>query len=50
VGVEQLSDSELLGLVAQGDEVALRELVERHSAWLLSAQEWSEDVTFTASQ
>ncbi len=33
--VQQLSDSELLGLVAQGDEAALRELVERHSAWLL---------------
>jgi len=33
--VQQLSDSELLGLVAQRDEVALRELVERHSAWLL---------------
>ena len=33
--VQQLSDSELLGLVALGDEAALRELVERHSAWLL---------------
>jgi RNA polymerase sigma factor (sigma-70 family) len=33
--VQQLSDSELLGLIAQGDEAALRELVERHSAWLL---------------
>ncbi len=30
-----MSDSELLGLIAQGDETALRELVERHSAWLL---------------
>ena len=35
MGVQQLSDSELLGLIAQGDEAALRELVERHSAWLL---------------
>ena len=33
--MQQFSDSELLGLVAQGDEAALRELVERHSAWLL---------------
>jgi len=33
--VKHLSDSELLGLIAHGDEVALRELVERHSAWLL---------------
>ncbi len=33
--VQHLSDSELLGLVAQGDEAALRELVGRHSAWLL---------------
>ena len=33
--VQQLSDSELLGVIAQGDEAALRELVERHSAWLL---------------
>ena len=33
--VQQLSDPELLGLVAQRDEAALRELVERHSAWLL---------------
>ncbi len=33
--MQHLSDSELLGLVAQGDEAALRELVERHSAWLL---------------
>jgi RNA polymerase sigma factor (sigma-70 family) len=33
--VQQLSDAELLGLVAQRDEAALRELVERHSAWLL---------------
>ena len=33
--VQQLSDSELLGLVAQRDEAALRELVERHSGWLL---------------
>jgi RNA polymerase sigma factor (sigma-70 family) len=35
VFVQQLSDSELLGVIAQGDEGALRELVERHSAWLL---------------
>jgi RNA polymerase sigma-70 factor (ECF subfamily) len=33
--VEQLSDTDLLALVAEGDETALRELVERHSAWLL---------------
>ena len=33
--MQQYSDSELLGLIAQGDETALRELVERHSAWLL---------------
>ncbi len=33
--MQQFSDSELLGLIAQRDEVALRELVERHSAWLL---------------
>ncbi len=33
--VQQFSDSELLGLVAQRDEAALRELVQRHSAWLL---------------
>ena len=33
--MQQFSDPELLGLVAQGDEAALRELVERHSAWLL---------------
>jgi RNA polymerase sigma factor (sigma-70 family) len=33
--VETRSDAELLGLVAEGDSVALRELVERHSAWLL---------------
>ncbi len=32
--VQQWSDSELLGLVAEGDELALRELVERHAAWL----------------
>lgn len=30
-----LSDAGLLGLVAERDEAALRELVERHSAWLL---------------
>ena len=35
VYVESLSDVQLLGLVAGGDELALRELVERHSAWLL---------------
>jgi RNA polymerase sigma-70 factor (ECF subfamily) len=34
VSVQHLSDAELLGLVAQRDEAALRELVERHSAWL----------------
>lgn len=33
--VQHLSDAELLSLVAQGEELALRELVERHSAWLL---------------
>ena len=33
--MEKLSDAELLGLVALRDELALRELVERHSAWLL---------------
>ena len=33
--VEGLTDVQLLGLVAEGDELALRELVERHSAWLL---------------
>lgn len=33
--VETLSDVQLLGRVAEGDELALRELVERHSAWLL---------------
>ncbi len=33
--MQHLSDCELLGLIAQGDELALRELVERHSAWLL---------------
>ncbi len=33
--VQTISDSELLGLVAKRDEAALRELVERHSAWLL---------------
>jgi RNA polymerase sigma factor (sigma-70 family) len=35
VVVETLSDVQLLGLVAEGDAPALRELVERHSAWLL---------------
>jgi RNA polymerase sigma factor (sigma-70 family) len=35
VFVKQFSDVDLLGLIAQGDEAALRELVERHSAWLL---------------
>lgn len=30
-----MSDLELLAQVAQGDEAALSELVERHSAWLL---------------
>lgn len=33
--VETLSDVQLLSLMAEGDELALRELVERHSAWLL---------------
>lgn len=33
--VQHLSDCELLDLVAQGDEAALRELMDRHSAWLL---------------
>ncbi len=33
--VETLLDVQLLGLVAEGDELALRELVERHSGWLL---------------
>lgn len=33
--MQHLSDAELLGLIAQGDEPALRELVERHTAWLL---------------
>jgi RNA polymerase sigma-70 factor (ECF subfamily) len=33
--VQLLSDLELLGLLAQRDEAALRELVERHSGWLL---------------
>jgi RNA polymerase sigma factor (sigma-70 family) len=32
--VKTLSDEQLLGLVAAGDTLALRELVERHSAWL----------------
>jgi len=35
VFVQDLSDADLLGLIAQGEEPALRELVERHSAWLL---------------
>jgi RNA polymerase sigma-70 factor, ECF subfamily len=33
--VQHLTDVDLLSLVAQGDEPALRELVERHSGWLL---------------
>lgn len=33
--VEFLTDAQLLGLVAEGEERALRELVQRHSAWLL---------------
>jgi RNA polymerase sigma factor (sigma-70 family) len=33
--VQQLSDSELLGLIAQRDEAALRELMDRHTGWLL---------------
>ncbi len=32
--MQQLSDAELLALVARQEEPALRELVERHSAWL----------------
>jgi len=35
VFVQQLTDADLLGLVARREEPALRELVERHSAWLL---------------
>ncbi|QLQ09318.1 MAG: RNA polymerase sigma factor [Nocardioidaceae bacterium] len=33
--MRHLTDSELLGLVADRDEPALRELVERHTGWLL---------------
>src|ERR1700710_1664044 len=33
--MQAMSDAELLALVARGEESALRELVERHSAWLL---------------
>jgi RNA polymerase sigma factor (sigma-70 family) len=33
--VQVRSDVDLLAQVAQGEEAALRELVERHSAWLL---------------
>lgn len=33
--LSDLSDTGLLALVAERDEAALRELVERHSAWLL---------------
>ena len=33
--LSDLSDAGLLGLVADRDEAALRELVERHSSWLL---------------
>lgn len=33
--VQALSDAQLLGLVGEGDQRALRELVERHSAWLM---------------
>jgi RNA polymerase sigma factor (sigma-70 family) len=33
--LSDLSDTGLLGLVAERDQAALRELVERHSAWLL---------------
>ncbi|WP_375432638.1 RNA polymerase sigma factor [uncultured Friedmanniella sp.] len=32
--METFTDGQLLGLVAEGDTLALRELVERHSAWL----------------
>jgi RNA polymerase sigma factor (sigma-70 family) len=35
VSVQALSDVDLLAQVAQGEEAALRELVERHSPWLL---------------
>jgi RNA polymerase sigma-70 factor, ECF subfamily len=31
----QATDAELIGLVAHGEEPALRELFDRHSAWLL---------------
>ena len=33
--MQHLTDTELLDLVTQGDEPALRELVERHTGWLL---------------
>ena len=33
--MQATSDADLLALVARGEEPALRELVERHSAWLL---------------
>jgi RNA polymerase sigma factor (sigma-70 family) len=33
--VQVISDVELLAQVASGEEAALRELVDRHSAWLL---------------
>ncbi len=33
--VKTLTDVQLLGLMAEDDALALRELVERHSAWLL---------------
>lgn len=33
--MKTLTDAQLLGLMAEGDALALRELVERHSAWLL---------------
>ncbi len=35
MGVQALSDVDLLAQVALGEQAALRELVERHSAWLL---------------
>lgn len=51
MGVQQLSDAELLGLIAAGDEAALRELVDRHSAWLLlrlRRRTSDEDLAFEA--
>jgi RNA polymerase sigma factor (sigma-70 family) len=33
-GVQDLTDAELVGLMAQGDQVALREFYERNRGWL----------------